>query len=88
MAAEPAVTRVMSCRMRHQAGPIAGTFPLEDWRTAMEISLTGQARGKLEAVLAGLPQDRVVLVQAQGAAAGSGRALRAQLAGPGRPRRS
>jgi NADPH:quinone reductase-like Zn-dependent oxidoreductase len=27
--------------------PIAGTFPLEDWRTAMEISLGGQARGKL-----------------------------------------
>jgi NADPH:quinone reductase-like Zn-dependent oxidoreductase len=27
--------------------PIAGTFPLEDWRTAMEISLSGQARGKL-----------------------------------------
>lgn len=27
--------------------PIAGTFPLEDWRTAMEISLTVHARGKL-----------------------------------------
>jgi NADPH:quinone reductase-like Zn-dependent oxidoreductase len=27
--------------------PIAGTFPLEDWRTAMEISLSRQARGKL-----------------------------------------
>jgi len=27
--------------------PIARTFPLEDWRTAMEISLSGQARGKL-----------------------------------------
>jgi hypothetical protein len=27
--------------------PVAGTFPLEDWRTAMEISLTGQASGKL-----------------------------------------
>jgi NADPH:quinone reductase-like Zn-dependent oxidoreductase len=27
--------------------PIAGTFPLQDWRAAMEISLTGQARGKL-----------------------------------------
>jgi NADPH:quinone reductase-like Zn-dependent oxidoreductase len=27
--------------------PVAGTFPLEDWRTAMEISLSGQARGKL-----------------------------------------
>jgi NADPH:quinone reductase-like Zn-dependent oxidoreductase len=27
--------------------PIAGTFPLADWRSAMEISLTGHARGKL-----------------------------------------
>ena len=27
--------------------PIAGTFPLEDWRTVMGISLSGQARGKL-----------------------------------------
>jgi hypothetical protein len=27
--------------------PIAGTFPLEDWRTALEISLSGQAHGKL-----------------------------------------
>jgi NADPH:quinone reductase-like Zn-dependent oxidoreductase len=27
--------------------PVAGTFPLEDWRTAMEISLSRQARGKL-----------------------------------------
>ena len=27
--------------------PIAETFPLDDWRTAMEISLSGQARGKL-----------------------------------------
>jgi hypothetical protein len=27
--------------------PIGGTFPLEDWRTAMDISLSGQARGKL-----------------------------------------
>jgi NADPH:quinone reductase-like Zn-dependent oxidoreductase len=27
--------------------PVAGTFRLEDWRTAMEISLTGHARGKL-----------------------------------------
>jgi hypothetical protein len=27
--------------------PIAGTFPLEDWRAAMVISLSGQARGKL-----------------------------------------
>ena len=27
--------------------PVAATFPLDDWRTAMEISLSGQARGKL-----------------------------------------
>jgi NADPH:quinone reductase-like Zn-dependent oxidoreductase len=27
--------------------PIAATFPLEEWRAAMEISLGGQARGKL-----------------------------------------
>jgi NADPH:quinone reductase-like Zn-dependent oxidoreductase len=27
--------------------PVARAFPLEDWRAAMEISLTGQARGKL-----------------------------------------
>ena len=27
--------------------PIAGTFALDGWRTAMEISLSGQARGKL-----------------------------------------
>jgi hypothetical protein len=27
--------------------PIAGTFPLQDWRAAMDISLTGHARGKL-----------------------------------------
>ncbi len=27
--------------------PIARTFPLEDWRAALEISLSGQARGKL-----------------------------------------
>jgi NADPH:quinone reductase-like Zn-dependent oxidoreductase len=27
--------------------PIAGTFPLEDWRTALELSLGNQARGKL-----------------------------------------
>jgi hypothetical protein len=27
--------------------PIAGTFPLLHWRTAMEISLSGRARGKL-----------------------------------------
>jgi NADPH:quinone reductase-like Zn-dependent oxidoreductase len=27
--------------------PIAATFPLEEWRTALEISQTGHARGKL-----------------------------------------
>lgn len=27
--------------------PIAGTFPMEDWRKAFEISLGGRARGKL-----------------------------------------
>ena len=27
--------------------PIAGTFALEDWRTAPEIGLSGQAHGKL-----------------------------------------
>jgi NADPH:quinone reductase-like Zn-dependent oxidoreductase len=27
--------------------PVAGTFALEDWRTALEISLSGQAHGKL-----------------------------------------
>lgn len=27
--------------------PVAGIFPLDEWRTAMEISLGGQARGKL-----------------------------------------
>jgi NADPH:quinone reductase-like Zn-dependent oxidoreductase len=27
--------------------PVAATFPLPDWRAAMEISLSGQARGKL-----------------------------------------
>ena len=27
--------------------PIARTFPLEDWRAALEVSLTGHARGKL-----------------------------------------
>ncbi|MBS2532174.1 NADP-dependent oxidoreductase [Catenulispora sp. NF23] len=29
------------------AVPIAGTYPLEDWRTALDVSLTGHARGKL-----------------------------------------
>jgi NADPH:quinone reductase-like Zn-dependent oxidoreductase len=27
--------------------PIAGSFPLDDWRAAMDISLSGRARGKL-----------------------------------------
>jgi NADPH:quinone reductase-like Zn-dependent oxidoreductase len=27
--------------------PIAGTFPLDRWRTALEVSLTGRAHGKL-----------------------------------------
>ncbi|MBB4933005.1 NADPH:quinone reductase-like Zn-dependent oxidoreductase [Lipingzhangella halophila] len=27
--------------------PVARTFPLEDWRTAAELSQSGQARGKL-----------------------------------------
>ncbi len=27
--------------------PVAQTFPFGDWRTAMDVSLTGQARGKL-----------------------------------------
>ncbi|MER6810083.1 NADP-dependent oxidoreductase [Spirillospora sp. NPDC000708] len=27
--------------------PVAGAFPLEDWRTAAELSLSGRARGKL-----------------------------------------
>jgi NADPH:quinone reductase-like Zn-dependent oxidoreductase len=27
--------------------PIAATFPLEDWRAALDVSLTGHARGKL-----------------------------------------
>jgi NADPH:quinone reductase-like Zn-dependent oxidoreductase len=31
----------------HFTVPIAATFPLEDWRAAMEIGLTGHARGKL-----------------------------------------
>ncbi len=35
--------------------PVARTFPLADWRTALEISQTGHARGKL--VL--LPDSRV-----------------------------
>jgi NADPH:quinone reductase-like Zn-dependent oxidoreductase len=33
--------------------PIAGTFPLQDWRTALTTSLTGHARGKLLLLPAG-----------------------------------
>lgn len=33
--------------------PIAGTFPLADWRKALDISLTGHARGKLLLLPAG-----------------------------------
>ena len=33
--------------------PIAGTFPRQDWRTAVETSLTGHARGKLMLLPAG-----------------------------------
>ncbi|WP_328609875.1 NADP-dependent oxidoreductase [Amycolatopsis sp. NBC_00345] len=29
------------------AVPVAGTFPLDEWRTALKISLTGHAHGKL-----------------------------------------
>jgi NADPH:quinone reductase-like Zn-dependent oxidoreductase len=29
------------------AVPVSGTFPLDQWRTALEISLTGRAHGKL-----------------------------------------
>lgn len=29
------------------AVPVAGTYPLDQWRTALDISLTGHARGKL-----------------------------------------
>jgi NADPH:quinone reductase-like Zn-dependent oxidoreductase len=33
--------------------PVARTFPLEDWRTALEISQSGHARGKLVLIPAG-----------------------------------
>jgi NADPH:quinone reductase-like Zn-dependent oxidoreductase len=33
------------------AMPIARTFPFADWRTAVEASLTGRARGKLVLLL-------------------------------------
>ena len=39
------------------AVPVAGTFPLDQWRTALEISASGQPRGKL--VL--LPADSSVV---------------------------
>jgi NADPH:quinone reductase-like Zn-dependent oxidoreductase len=35
--------------------PIARTFPLDDWRTALDISLGGKARGKL-LLLTGNPE--------------------------------
>ena len=31
--------------------PVAGTFPLEDWRAALDLSQSGQARGKLVLLL-------------------------------------
>ena len=37
--------------------PIAGTFPLEDWRSALEVSLSGHARGKLVLLPAGVDAD-------------------------------
>ncbi len=36
--------------------PVAGTFPLTDWRRALEISLTGHAHGKL-LLLPGVSSD-------------------------------
>jgi NADPH:quinone reductase-like Zn-dependent oxidoreductase len=33
--------------------PVSGTFPLDQWRTALEISLTGRAHGKLLLLPAG-----------------------------------
>jgi NADPH:quinone reductase-like Zn-dependent oxidoreductase len=33
--------------------PVSGTFPLDQWRTALEISLTGHGRGKLLLLPAG-----------------------------------
>jgi hypothetical protein len=39
------LTRVPPCRRRSR--PPAGTFPLPGWRTALELSLSGQAHGKL-----------------------------------------
>ena len=35
--------------------PVSGTFPLDQWRTALKISLTGHARGKLLLLPAGRP---------------------------------
>ncbi len=37
--------------------PIARTFPLDDWRSALQISLSGQARGKLLLLPGNLPTD-------------------------------
>ena len=33
--------------------PVARTFPLEDWREALDVSQSGHARGKLVLLLAG-----------------------------------
>ena len=38
--------------------PIAATFPLEEWKTALEISQTGHARGKL-LLLPGTPGPEI-----------------------------
>ncbi|MEV0408700.1 zinc-binding dehydrogenase, partial [Actinoallomurus sp. NPDC050550] len=37
--------------------PIARTFPLDDWRTALEISLSGHPRGKLVLLPANAADD-------------------------------
>jgi hypothetical protein len=38
--------------------PIAATFPLDEWKTALEISQTGNARGKL-LLLPGTPGTEI-----------------------------
>ena len=38
--------------------PIAATFPLDEWKTALEISQTGHARGKL-LLLPGTPGPEI-----------------------------
>lgn len=38
--------------------PVARVFPFEDWRTALEISLSGRARGKLVLLAADADADR------------------------------